>query len=317
MAGSLYSQWSTGTGIFYTINNKVGIGTNNPPNKLYVTWSAAGPTSEQNRATISGINTSTDASYANSIGIYGSSSTSSGAGIYGFNSNVNGFGGYFVGKGYFSGKVGIGTISPDAQFEIKTPNNSASSYAFGIRYNSYNDIFSVWNNGAVAINRQNPWANLSINGGNMQYTASIEYKPRDFNDVGLLIMQSTCGGGSLDRKAFVVSYCGTSNENFVIYGNGKTFVNNKITAKEVEVKANVWADYVFKKDYKLMPLADLENYVKEHNRLPEIPSEAEVMEYGVNLGEMNVLLLKKIEEMTLYIIEQNKRISELEKNNKN
>lgn len=96
----------------------------------------------------------------------------------------------------------------------------------------------------------------------------------------------------------------------------KLSVDGKIVAKEIYVIApsNGWADYVFASDYKLSSLDEVEKYYKKHKHLSEIPSEKEIIENGINVGEMNKLLLKKIEELTLYLIEQNKRIETLEKN---
>jgi hypothetical protein len=73
-----------------------------------------------------------------------------------------------------------------------------------------------------------------------------------------------------------------------------------------------WADYVFNKDYKLMPLNKVESYVQNNNHLPGVPGAQEVVKEGIDLGKMDSKLLEKIEELTLYIIEQNKRIDELE-----
>lgn len=93
----------------------------------------------------------------------------------------------------------------------------------------------------------------------------------------------------------------------------KLEVNGTIRAKEVIVETTgSWADYVFDKDYQLPSLTEVENHIKAHQHLPEIPSAAEVNANGVNLAEMNVKLLQKVEELTLYIIEQEKRISSLE-----
>jgi hypothetical protein len=92
----------------------------------------------------------------------------------------------------------------------------------------------------------------------------------------------------------------------------KLEVNGTIRSKEVIVETG-WPDYVFANDYNLLPLSELEKYIAKHHHLPEVPSEAEVAENGVALGEMNATLLKKIEELTLHIIDQNKRIEELEK----
>lgn len=91
-------------------------------------------------------------------------------------------------------------------------------------------------------------------------------------------------------------------------------VNGTIHAKEVKVDLNGWPapDYVFEKDYPLTSLSDLKTYIEENKHLPEIPSAKEMEEAGINLKEMNMLLLKKVEELTLYILEQERRIKALE-----
>jgi hypothetical protein len=89
-------------------------------------------------------------------------------------------------------------------------------------------------------------------------------------------------------------------------------VNGAIGAKEVIVTSGITADYVFKPDYRLRPLSEVATYVKEHHHLPEIPSEAEVKENGVSLGDMQAKLLAKIEELTLHLIEADKKIRELQ-----
>jgi hypothetical protein len=73
-----------------------------------------------------------------------------------------------------------------------------------------------------------------------------------------------------------------------------------------------WADYVFNADYQLQNLNELECYIKTNKHLPDIPSAAEVQEDGYVLHDINVKLLQKIEELTLYSIEQNKKIEQLE-----
>jgi len=67
-----------------------------------------------------------------------------------------------------------------------------------------------------------------------------------------------------------------------------------------------WADYVFKEDYHLPTLEEVEKHIKEKGHLINIPSAKEVNDNGIQLGEMNKLLLEKIEELTLYIIKQEK-----------
>lgn len=90
-------------------------------------------------------------------------------------------------------------------------------------------------------------------------------------------------------------------------------VNGGIRANEVRVMTDIQlADYVFEKDYPLMPLQQIEQFVNEHKHLPEMPSAAEVKENGMDVAEFQNKLLQKIEELTLHIIAQEKRIQTLE-----
>jgi len=93
--------------------------------------------------------------------------------------------------------------------------------------------------------------------------------------------------------------------------SSKLTVDGKILCEEIQVTASVFPDYVFEDDYNLKTLSEVEEYILLHKHLPEVPSEKEVIDNGLNLGEMDAVLLKKIEELTLYIIEQNKTIESL------
>ncbi len=90
-------------------------------------------------------------------------------------------------------------------------------------------------------------------------------------------------------------------------------VCGKIRAQEVVVDPPGWCDYVFEEDYKLMPWDSLMDFVRTHKHLPGVPSEKEVSEKGIQVGEMNKILLKKIEELVLYNEELRKKVTELEK----
>ena len=98
---------------------------------------------------------------------------------------------------------------------------------------------------------------------------------------------------------------GTANAN-----GYKLAVNGNIHAKEVkiDIAAESWPDYVFKKDYNLKPLTEVETYVNRNHHLPDVPSAEKMEKDGVLIGEMNKLLIRKIEELTLYVIEQNKKL---------
>jgi len=90
-------------------------------------------------------------------------------------------------------------------------------------------------------------------------------------------------------------------------------VDGIVFAREVRVTALNWADYVFDERYELMSLDDLKDYVTTYRHLPEIPTAADVAISGVSLGEMQVALLKKIEELTLYAIQLSDQNAELQK----
>lgn len=132
------------------------------------------------------------------------------------------------------------------------------------------------------------------------------------------------GAWGNEYLSFNVGYNGSANdgalptlEKMRITGAGKVgigttnpdellSVNGTIHSKEVKVNLTGLPDYVFKPTYRLPSLAEVKSYIDKNQHLPEVPSATEVEENGLNLGEMNKLLLKKVEELTLYLIEENK-----------
>ncbi|MEZ2339363.1 hypothetical protein AB6735_27210 [Mucilaginibacter sp. RCC_168] len=90
-------------------------------------------------------------------------------------------------------------------------------------------------------------------------------------------------------------------------------VNGNIRSKQVTVESANWPDYVFKKDYQLPSLQEVKAYIDQNQHLPEIPSDQQITKEGLNLGEMNKLLMKKVEELTLYLIEKDRQVKELQK----
>lgn len=90
-----------------------------------------------------------------------------------------------------------------------------------------------------------------------------------------------------------------------IRGN-KLDINGSIRSKEVKIEATGWSDFVFDEDYKLPSLSEVESHIKEYKHLPDIPSEKQVVEEGINVVEMQAKLLQKIEELTLYVIDLKK-----------
>ncbi|MCH8146883.1 MAG: hypothetical protein IH987_02685 [Planctomycetes bacterium] len=94
-------------------------------------------------------------------------------------------------------------------------------------------------------------------------------------------------------------------------------VDGKLLCEEVEVQLSQdWPDYVFDEDYELIPLEELERSVRQHKHLPGIPSAAEVKSQGINVGEMQADVIKKVEELTLYVIDLNKQLKVVKRENR-
>ena len=137
------------------------------------------------------------------------------------------------------------------------------------------------------------------------------------SDIGVYSTSSTYNEGFLGFKVPANNNPGqgykmvVNSEGYV--GIGTTTPSNKldvagtIRAEEVKVETG-WADYVFFEDYDLKSLDEVSNFISENGHLPNIPTAKEVKQNGIKLGEMNAKLLEKIEELTLYLIEQNQNI---------
>ena len=110
-----------------------------------------------------------------------------------------------------------------------------------------------------------------------------------------------------------IGICLTANNNPKGY---RLAVNGTMGAKDIfiEIDETPWPDYVFEEHYELMPLSELEAYITQNKHLPDIPTANEIKQNGLSLAEINAKLVKKIEELTLYIIELNKKIEKYEKN---
>ena len=196
----------------------------------------------------------------------------------------------FIGE---SGKVGIGTITPidklhvvssseDITWPIVANNMYNSStkdgYGVGIKLKHSHDN-EDWKWSGIASVNEGGWANDS---GLALYSDGSE-KVRIKHD-------GSVGIGTINTFGYRLA------------------VNGAIGAKEVNVEVTSdWPDFVFSDTYELRSLEEVDRYISQNRHLPAIPSEAEVREYGINLGEMNAKLLEKIEELTLYLIEQNKQ----------
>lgn len=103
---------------------------------------------------------------------------------------------------------------------------------------------------------------------------------------------------------------------FIVENNQRKLlqINNQglVQAREIKVDLASWPDYVFEESYKLKPLSEIKIFIKENKHLPNVPSAQEIDENGLKLGEGNKILLEKIEEMTLYLIEMEEQLKKQE-----
>ncbi len=220
----------------------------------------------------------------------------------------------------FTGKVGIGTSEPfvnsklditgpyvvgkfDSQLHLHTANN-----LYGMFMGSHSHRYGVISQGSNYYSSENFTARSEYSSGIIYSDGNISF----FANSGL-----TSGDNFTPSKRFYINNSGN-------IGIGTTSPDNKldvkgtIRAEEVKVETG-WADYVFHEDYELKSLSEVSTYIEENYHLPGIPTAEEVAENGIKLGEMNVKLLEKIEELTLYQIElleklelMDERIKELE-----
>ena len=121
-----------------------------------------------------------------------------------------------------------------------------------------------------------------------------------------------------DEKAAYKTKDRQKNPNELVFvGYGKPRAAISLTSgsayfSELTIDVDHWADFVFDADHRLMSLEEVESYIDRHGRLPGVQSADEVRDRGLSVGEAQVQLLQKIEELTLYAIEQNKRVRTLE-----
>ncbi len=157
----------------------------------------------------------------------------------------------------------------------------------------------------------------------------LSHKYFQNNDVGLLTLSSPSSPTDWSKPKFSVRangrvLIGVDWNNMALASctdcnDYKLFVKGGIRTEKVKVdvaSSNGWADYVFEKEYKLMPLTELEKFISENKHLPEVPTTNEAIEKGIELKEMNILLLKKVEELTLHVIDLNKKIEEIQNSKK-
>nr|WP_297165894.1 hypothetical protein [uncultured Dysgonomonas sp.] len=314
MCTPVFSQWTSNGNIISTTQN-VGIGTTAPAFKLDVN----GDIRSKNIVLPGGyqlsVNLSDNLSYKGlSLGHYAlawmpdpwsvNSSTLWQSGYAGikfftegqFRMSING-----------AGNVGIGIENPTQKLEVNG-NIKANNLIFpseGQIRVQLSDVFVYEGRsmGHYALGwMADPWNS----GGNTLWQAG--YGGIKFFTAGQYRMGINSAGNVGVGTA-------TPTQKLDVNGNIKGanfYANGTVFANEVKVEATKWSDFVFDKEYKLLPLEEVKAHIEEHKHLPDVPSEKQVLEEGIKVAEMQAKLLQKIEELTLYVIQQDAKNKALE-----
>jgi hypothetical protein len=307
-----YAQWNTnGTHIYNSNTGNVGIGDVNPFTKLAIKGdfniglepSAGGPTyfyiTTNSANNIIGVNARTR------YGLWDIPDPSKPSSFIDFSTyNVNNP--YYGGIAFFtrglgtsgigtekmvllnSGNVGIGTTTPRGKFDV----DGAGDIYLSDDVNA-GTAQSIFLPGHIYISPYNEGNISYLQARRADNSGTTSLRLRTYNAGSLTEAMHIEGNGNVG--------IGTTNP------NQKLTVNGTIYGKEVKVDLNVpGPDYVFEPTYNLPSLTEIETYIKANKHLPEVPSAKEMEANGINLSEMNILLLKKVEELTLHLIEQKK-----------
>ena len=207
-------------------------------------------------------------------------------------------------------------------------------------------LFSLTGNGNLGLGVRNPTTKLEINGGLLFHKNSGGFlnfgmdQRSDFiqNLDGAYIYSGDGPRGKMPAGTLVIQSRSNQNRNILfvtgsspeermrITGTGnvgigtlnpdeKLTVNGSIHTQEVRVDVDGFSvpDFVFKEGFDLMALQKLKEYIEQNHHLPNIPSASELENKGMNLKQMNLLLLKKIEELTLYVLSLQEQVDHLKK----
>jgi len=190
-----------------------------------------------------------------------------------------------------NGNVGIGTNTPDARLDIRNSDGGPA--------------LSVENAGVVAIGpfltETSPNATLYLGDDRNHYIQSNWNEGLSFSTYGAvdaMVIQENTGKVGI----------GVGAEH--IFGEGMLEVNGTIRSRRVVVELTGWPDFVFAQDYRLRSLSEVEKFIKESGHLPDVPSAKEIETNGLDLGDLVKLQMRKIEELTLYVIDLEKKLEQ-------
>ncbi|CAL2093997.1 conserved protein of unknown function [Tenacibaculum sp. 190524A02b] len=277
---------STGEKVMISKDGKVGIGlgTGLPASKLHVHYSSAVGEVSKNGIAVSRNTQTTGNVTSHDKGIY------SGIGNFSIPAGVTDL-------GY---KIGLDASSFASTTNFK--GTLRSNYGIWARAGVHQATSGAKINYAAAIQAQ---VLDNIEGVTIENVYGIKISTNDYKKATVNNRYDIYAGTEAAKNYFAGKVgIGTTK----IPTDYKLAVDGKIGAREIKVESRAWPDYVFTKDYNLLTLKEVENHIKEKGHLKDIPSAEEVKKNGFFLGEMDANLLQKIEELTLYTIQQEKQL---------
>ncbi|SFN21123.1 hypothetical protein SAMN05421594_1492 [Chryseobacterium oleae] len=210
-----------------------------------------------------------------------------------------------------SGNTGIGTSAPKEKLDVLgnilagNTNSTEGMNAFAIRYEdgSINNWGSLRSSSSTYMG-----FGVKANGSGLGWLSSNG--TLDFAKVAITLDNEGFSFLTKPNQQIALNTPVTMNEVMKISLNGNALLQGKLEAKELKVTLTPTADFVFEENYDLPKLEEVAQHIKEKKHLPEIASAKVMEKEGVNVGEFQIKLLQKIEELTLYVIEQNRQLKD-------
>jgi hypothetical protein len=235
-----------------------------------------------------------------------------------------------------NGNVGIGMPAPEAKFHVNG-DSRYNGYGWFSKTNNGTNAVALklgqnagWDHPAVEIRTEDEGGTSSSSWCGTRWGHTVKFQRESATGTRNMISFGGTDGG---HSMYIYSADG-STEKIRMNADGISFIqgsvaigttdplDNKLAVNgnaiftKVKVKQYPWADYVFYDDYKLPTLKEVEAYIKQYRHLPDVPSEKEIRQNGLDLGDNQATLLKKIEELTLYMIEMKNENDKLKRTRK-
>jgi len=297
-------QWTYPVSGAANFSGNVSIGSGNPAFNLHIFGTSIFQQKFESSGSFAGLFMKSAAS-SRALGMHFGTDGSSGIGTNSLRFGRYDINGDQFGNGWQANPVVLDLDAPDASFVLNENGHvgiGTTATTAPLTVSTSETVMSVFQNPGAG----NSWVSVMNNTGHMNLGVGAS-TPHPY------VWSSTNSffiGNDGQPTLFVAGMANGSVGIGTTTPKAKLAVNGDILAKKVTVSLNNLPDYVFNGEYYLRPLNEVEQYIQQNHHLPEVPSAEEVKKDGLNLGDNQATLLKKIEELTLYVIEQNKRLEQ-------